>query len=167
MSSPSSHFPCSLLHIAASFSQSRHPHESRQLMSSPAFPFPSLLKDAHLRPPSIILRIHQDLIRKRIRLIRSNGRDMVPLRINQRNNLHSSFLQTAFNLSSISRSFRFTSRTCKRDINHPCFPDCFFVCFCDEPASFSTALFEELDDYLAARAAFGAVLRRGLVGGNV
>lgn len=95
-----------------------------------------------------MLRIHQHLIRERITLIRSDGRNVIPILIHHHDDPHRGFLQTLLHLSAISRGFGFAA--CGREgyVEDPGLPYCFLVCFCDEPA-FATFLFEELEDDLA------------------
>lgn len=90
---------------------------------------------------------------------------MSPILIHIRDNLHRSLLQTPLNLSPIPLRFGLTPRARQRDFYNPCLPNGLLVRFRDEPAFAAFAL-EELDQDLAA-GGFGAVLRGGLIGGDV
>jgi hypothetical protein len=115
-------------------------------------------EDAHFLNVGICLRIHQDLVRKWIRLIRCYRRDVVAFPVDCVDYLEDGRLQLCFHLPAIPYCFWLASRRCQCDVDSPVLPDLLFVCFRNEP-SFLSLLLEELHDEQAT-SSFRLVLRR-------
>ena len=118
-------------------------------------------EDAYLLAPSVALRVDQDLVRERIRLIRRDGRYMVPLLVRSVHDLHCRSMQLLLHLSPIPCSFRFAPRACQRHLDDPVLPDRLLVCFRYEPAFPPLPLQKLHNEYTAP--CLGRVLRRGLL----
>lgn len=106
----------------------------------------ALSKDPHLLPPPIPLRIHRDLKRERIRLIRRNRRDIIPILIHDLQNPQRRLLQAQLHPSSIPLGFRLAPRARQTHVENPHFPDGLFVRLGDEPAALFAFLLQELHD---------------------
>lgn len=128
---------------------------------SPAFQqlFVSLLEDAKLLPPSITSWVDQDCIRKWVRLIGGNGRDVISLLADCCHDPHRRFLQALFHQPSVPYCFWLAPRTRQGNLDYPVLPHCFLFTLDAKPACFASLLLEKLhDDGAAAR--LGIVLRR-------
>lgn len=109
----------------------------------------TISKDANPLPPSLTPGVDQYLIWKGVRLVRRNGRDMVPLPVHDIHNLHGRLLQRALHRPSRLYSLGFGPWRRERDIQDPILPGQFLVLLAAEPA-FAALTFKELEHELAA-----------------
>ena len=124
-----------------------------------------LLEDAHPLAPAIILRINENLIWKRIRLVRSDGRDVIPVPVDDVYDLHGCSLQRHLHSSAcfdcfcdhwsahdsavlLPNQFRtgLVSGCCECHIQDPILPHHLFIRLCSEPALLPLLLHELYND---------------------